>query len=323
MRRFIVISMLLGSAPAFAFDRGINYDPAHSPKFVSAQAANNLPLMVQEINNDLQAIKNSGFTIVKTFYSSVSTIDGKKTQILADLICPMGMQVMIGVYEFNPNSDNCADWCKAATQGQVNNAIASVKKYSSQHCILGIAVGNEDIYNWNFTVPQTEMQQRIATDISSIKQATAGKNIPVGSAQQDGAWLELAKKDPYGIIKKIDFIGANIYPFWSPQKPNVESGKKEFMARLQAIKTNPSFKNKEVMVTEEGWPSNSSSSQNRNASEAAERAYYQWWTARAGTDTFDSYYFGMFDKQPTNSDADKYFGLCTYDRKNQIINTCN
>lgn len=320
MNKLIAIGLAIGCAPVFAIERGINYDPAHSSAFVKAQGANNLQGMTDEIQRDLQAMKNAGFSTIKTFYSSVSTIDGERVKLLADLACPLGFKMMLGVYEFNPSSDNCSTWCEAASKIQVENAIASVNKYPN--CIVGVAVGNEDIYNWNFTSPQSEMQKRIASDISQIKQAIAGKNVPVGSAQQDGAWLQLAKNDPYDIIGKLDFLGVNIYPFWSPEKTNVQNGKEEFNAREQAIKNTPKFQNKVIIITEEGWPSQSSHTQNPNASKEHADNYYQWWKDRAATDTLDSYYFGMYDKQPTNSDADKYFGLCTYDRKAKVISTC-
>ncbi|KTD65744.1 glycoside hydrolase family 17 protein [Legionella spiritensis] len=320
MKLFLSLFFLLTSTAALAIERGINYDPAHSVVFTRAQAANNIDGMRSEITKDLNIIRQSGFNVIKTFYSSVSTIDGQKIVLLADLACPMNFKIMLGVYEFNPASDNCANWCEKATAIQVQNAIDSVNKYPD--CISGIVVGNEDIYNWNFTEPNKAMQQRIANDIATIKQKLGNSGTPVGSAQQDGAWLKLANDDPYQIISKADFIGANIYPFWSPQQPDEQAAQQEFENRYQAVKNHNRFQDKKIIVTEEGWPSKSASGQNPNASIAAETSYYQWWQNRATTDAFDSYYFAIFDKQPTNLDADKYFGLCTDDRKNKILTQC-
>ncbi|KTD14969.1 hypothetical protein [Legionella israelensis] len=321
MRAAIFLSSLLLAFPVFAIERGINYDPAHSVIFTKAQAANNIGTMKEEVSKDFTILKNAGFTAVKTFYSSLSTIDGQRSFNFADLACPAGLRLMLGVFEFNPDRDNCANWCEKATEIQVEKAIESAKQYPN--CIIGIVVGNEDIYNWNFTQPNRAMQARIAKDITTIKQALTGLNIRVGSAQQDGAWLKLANDDPNDIIGKIDFLGANIYPFWSPQQPDVQAAQTEFNNRYEAIKNHAKFKEKEVIVTEEGWPSHSSDAQNPHASLLAEQQYYQWWQSRAGSDSFDSYYFSIFDKQPVDADADKYFGLCTYDRQNKIITVCD
>ncbi|MGQ3890616.1 hypothetical protein [Legionella sp. CNM-4043-24] len=321
MKKTAMLILSLVSVQGFAQERGINYDPAHSAGFTQAQAANNLSAMKSEINKDMTIIKQSGFDTIKTFYSSVSTIDGKQVALLADMACPAGLKVALGVYEFDPAHDNCANWCEEATRIQVQNAIASAAKYPS--CINMIVVGNEDIYNWNFTQPNNVIQNRISKDISTIKQGVAKYKIPVGTAQQDGALLQLAGRDPYGIIPKLDFVGANIYPFWSAEKPTVEAGKSEFKNRYRAIQNNPKYQDKKVIVTEEGWASKSSSQQNPNASLASIKAYYEWWLERDGVDTFDSYYFGIFDKQPTNADADKYFGLCTADRKDKVLTQCD
>jgi len=320
MKTTALLICSLASFQAFAIERGINYDPAHSTAFTQAQAANNLEKMKAEVQKDMTIIKQNGFDSIKTFYSSVSTINGQKIALLADMACPVGLKVALGVYEFDPAHDNCSNWCEVATKIQVDNAIASVKKYPS--CITMVVVGNEDIYNWNFTQPNTTIQSRISKDISTIKQGVASVKTPVGTAQQDGALLKLAGNDPYGIIPKLDFVGANIYPFWSAEYPNVDKAKTEFQNRYEAILNNGKYQNKKVIVTEEGWPSKSSGQQNPNASLASEKAYYEWWQGRAGVDTFDSYYFGVFDKQPTNADADKYFGLCTSDRKAKVWSQC-
>lgn len=321
MKTAVTLLILACSLPAYAIERGVNYDPAHSPVFTKAQAANDLNGMTAQINKDLTVLKQNGFNTIKTFYSSVSTIDGQKIAMIADLACPMDFRIMLGVYEFNPDSDNCANWCQQATAIQVQKAIDSALKYPN--CITAIAVGNEDIYNWNFTQPNKEMQRRIAADIATIKQKLGNSNTLVGSAQQDGAWLKLANEDPYGIIDKLDFVGVNIYPFWSAEKNNEQAAHDEFMARYQAMKNNPRYQAKKLIVTEEGWPSKSSAGQNPNASVASETSYYQWWKGRASSDDFDSYYFAIFDKQPTNSDADKYFGLCGYDGAPKILSQCN
>lgn len=320
MRTLLFISSIILSFNSFAIERGINYDPAHSKNFVKAQANNNLQGMKSEVIKDLEVLKNSGFNNIKTFYSSLSTIDGQKLFTIAELACPRNFKVMLGVYEFRNPEDKCDTWCKIATKTQVEKAIESVKAYPG--CITAIAVGNEDAYNWNFTQPNKEVQQRIANDISTIKQGIGNTNTLVGSAQQDGAWIKLSQSDPYNIIGKADFLGVNIYPFWSAQKPTQEASHSEFMARYKAIKNNAKLGQKVVIVTEEGWPSKSSSTQNPNASIESQRAYYKWWLSRATSDDFDSYYFAIFDKQPTNADADKYFGLCEEDRRNKILMTC-
>lgn len=298
--------------------RGVNYDPAHSTAYNAAQQGNDQPGMAISITNDFTQIKRNGFNLVKTFISIASTINGQQTN-LASIACPMGLKLMLGVYEFQP-SDGCSDnaQCAQWTQAQVQGAITSVQ--NNPGCIVGIAVGNEDIYDYTFTQPNAQIQQRISTDISTL-QAALGATVPVGTPQQDGALLALAKSypsnDPYGIIKKLNFVGANIYPFWSAQQPAAPSAT-EFSNRLQAVRTaystaNGLSNNIRVVVTEEGWASQGNAGQNPNASIPQETVYYNYWVGRTAQDNFDSYYFAFYDKvQPNNGDANNFFGLCTY-----------
>ena len=316
----ISFAILLSSLTlaAFAAERGINYDPAHSVEFTNAQNNLNIDTMRSIMQRDILTIHAAGFANVKTFFSSFATIDGKQSLNAADVVCSSQLGLYMGVYEFNPDSDKCDSWCEEATRIQVQNAIKSANKYPN--CARMIIIGNEDIYNSNFTQPNKNMQQRIATDIQTIKNGIYNKSIVVTSAQQDGAWLKLARDDPYGILGNIDTIAVNIYPFWSPQEPAFEPAKTEFMNRLNVMET--TFPGKTIVVTEEGWPSNHSSQQNANGTMEQAKDYYAWWQSRAGTDKFSSFYFTMYDKQPSNPDADNYFGLCAYNSAAKIISHC-
>lgn len=307
---------LVAFSSCWAAENGMNYDPAHSQAYTNAQTSNSLDGMVNEIKTDLGLADLHGFKLIKTFYSGISTVDGKKTTTIAKIACPLGFKLMLGVYEFDPSKDHCANWCDIARKQQVQYAIDSVNEFNKEgkDCIIGIAVGNEDVYNWDFTVPNKLVQAHIAADIKTIKDAV-GSKVKVGTAQQDGALLALASNDPEGIIPKLDFIGANIYPYWSRPYTPIANAQKEFEARFAAIQTK--FPDKQVIVTEEGWPSQGTHHQNPDASVANETTYYNWWKSR--NDNFDSYYFTLFDKQPTNGDADKFFGLFKADRSNKIL----
>lgn len=325
MKKVVGCMLFLSAFSSWAITRGINYDPAHSKVYTDAQIQNNIQTMKNEITKDFQTAKKNGFTVVKTFYSIVSTVNGKSTATIADIACPMGLKLQLGVYEFDPAHDNCAGWCDIARAQQVQAAIDSFNKYGS-NCIIGIVVGNEDIYNWDFTIPNDLVQQHISEDLGKIRDRVA-PSARLSTAQQDGALLKLATNDPYGIIPKLDFVGANIYPYWSPEQPDFPApSQKQFYDRYNAVKAAYA---QTVVVTEEGWPSQYNFKQNPHATLPKERSYYSWWKNRAtgagdvAKDTFDSYYFALYDKQPIDGDANNFFGLCTYNRGNKVLTACN
>lgn len=314
--------LLIGSTfSSFAIDRGVNYDPDHSIAYLNAQRANNLNRMRINVTLDLNKIKQQGgFAVVRTFNSRYSTIDGAGSGTFADIACPMGIKLMLGVYEFRNPVDQCESWCESATDKEVQDAIDSAIKYPN--CIVGIVVGNEDITNWDSTVRLEGMERRILHDVKEIKNAlNSTYRIPVGTAQRDDAYIKLAgygdelSKD---LIASLDYIGANILPYWDKEKYNEPESHAIFISRYQALSetfTQP------VIVTEEGWPSESNQFQNPNASLGREKNYYFWWRNRAQTDTFSSYYLSAFDNIPTDGDkgASIYFGLCQATGANKVL----
>src|SRR6476660_2110817 len=117
----IFLSALASTAQAF--DRGINYDPAHDAAYLKAQSNNNLSGMKAVLVEDFAKIKTLGFTIAKTFDSRYGTINGQSSGRIADIACPMGIKLMLGVFEFRNPQNDCSDWCLKATALEVQDAI--------------------------------------------------------------------------------------------------------------------------------------------------------------------------------------------------------
>lgn len=229
------------------------------------------------------------------------------------------------MYEFfpddRPKKDSCNynrtdPWCEKASEEQVIHAIQSAQDHPG--CIVGIVVGNEDLYKneRNKTINEDNIK-RIVRHINQIKSQLQG--IPVGTAQQDGMWEILAQRnDPGGLLQAIDFVGFNFYPYWMMENGRfknltLQQGKVEFFRRVQEVTSLPLLKDKTIILTEEGWPSSHSPGQNPNTSIANKTDYYKWWKEREGSDRYDSYFFSMYDKLGNNG-ADSFFGLCKADR---------
>src|SRR5262245_46251877 len=92
LRKLLSSVLLSGFAfTAHAFDRGINYDPAHSTTYLRAQSNNNLSGMTAVLEEDFATIQRLGFTNVRTFNSRYSTINGEASGRIADIACPKGI----------------------------------------------------------------------------------------------------------------------------------------------------------------------------------------------------------------------------------------
>jgi exo-beta-1,3-glucanase (GH17 family) len=305
---FIAAMLLAGSSLAEV--NGINYDPAHSVAYNNARNSGNLQGMIDVINADLVQINKMGFKNIKTFYSTFCT-DAPACIQIAKLAKQNNLKVLLGVYEFTPSNGCNTTTCPQWTSAQVNAVIESGRNYAGT--VIGIVVGNEDMFDWQ-GVPQPDMQQRIANDIQTIRNnLSLGQSGVVTSAQRQSDWGRLKANDPYNVLSKIDTIGANIYPFWggSPEKINGQSVANNIEAAASALKTQLG---KDVIITEEGWPSCGNNAGMQDMNIASEIDYYTTWRRRL--DKFDSYYFAAYDNVDAanctaSGDANNYFGLCT------------
>jgi exo-beta-1,3-glucanase (GH17 family) len=327
-------ALISASSYSYAAQNGINYDPAHSRAYKDAQADYNGPRgvagMTDAINADLMQIKNTlKFNTIKTYFSQYCNIPtGQCVPSIAQLANAVGLKVMLGVREFPDHPD----W----TQGQVQAAIAAAKDASYGKAVIGIVVGNEDMFN-SQGIPNETLQRRIVEDIKTIK--AAGISVPVTTAQRQGDWCggmdsgcdpkrspnnnppnpSLNQEDKYGVLTTVDAIGANIFPYWGGSAEKVKGVSVASVTQATAMDLLTALtKNgvKGVIVTEEGWPSCAAPSQNA-ATINDEIDYFRTWSNHANQ-SFDSYYFQTYDlteqiacgNTDPSGDADKHFGLC-------------
>jgi exo-beta-1,3-glucanase (GH17 family) len=319
-----------------AFIKGVNYDPVHSFDFAKAVGLDNKQGMIDAIYADLDKLaelQNNGFKniqSIKTFftiYSSLGVNPANRVDVnIADVVHTWNTQhpqnaikLALGVYEFRPQIDGCSNdyQCDEWTQSQVNAAIISAHKYPD--LITRIIVGNEDIGD---DATGMKLQTRIAADINQIKNQLQNKSILVGTAQTSDTVYKIFALQKYtGVKNAADFIGANVYPYWSgisygrapytdsPAKQNLES----YWNTLNHLKNNYS-----VISTEEGWPSAGNTLQEAipNPDEAHDYLYY--WYYRDTKITPISYYFALFDKTP-GAGTESHWGIFSADRNASLL----
>jgi len=325
---------LLGlSSYSYAATNGINYDPAHSPQFVEAQAIGNLVGMKSAIRQDLEQIKTMGFKVIKTFFSTFCT-NKPECVTIAELAHAQEMQVLVGVHEFwainngdeprGPGPCVTRKECESWTVAQVKAAIESAQKFPQT--VIGIVVGNEDMFDFEGkAVPS--LQRRIVADIGEIK-TQLGNSVTVTSAQRDPDWYRLNQNDPNDVLSSVQVVGDNIYPFWgnSPEKIGGVSVAITIQSIAMKLKNALSAKGVTgVIVTEEGWPSCGMNPNTQDATISAEINYFHTWRKHENQ-SFDSYYFVAYDLKTAHGcpdGANTHFGLCTDTNETKDSMLCN
>ena len=271
------------------------------------------------------------FDTIKTYYSAYCANNGKCIDAVAKLAEQAGLKVMLGVYEFSLHKqEGCKSIaeCESWTKVQVQSAIDQTKNFGTT--IIGIVVGNEDMFDWQGN-PWDDIQFRIKRDIQTVRDA--GVSVPVTTAQRQPDWNRLSQSDPNKVLGAVQIIGANIFPYWggSPEKINNTGPSVATLTQDTAAKLLAALKGKGVtgaIITEEGWPSCAGSDQSpTNISNESD--YFSTWSNRP-TPVFDSYYFMAYDLNSApcdvspQNDANNHFGLCAANGKTKDagLKTC-
>jgi len=350
------VATLIGlSSNVYAATNGINYDPAHNPDWTPAQGRSDVNKMKQIITADLKQIKAMGFDVIKTYFSTYCTpTAGLCVDNIAELADTAGLKIMLGVFEFtslqpgHPQGCNSEPECQSWTVPQTLAAIKQAQKFPNT--VIGIVVGNEDIYNDNGELVGAggdNLAQRIVNDIGKIRKGCDenGQNcqavsVPMTTAQRQPDWCggsdpgcapdrtnSINQTNPARILQTISVIGVNIFPYWSPNFIPEKTGcNGQSMALctqttaqnvLNAVKKVSGTTVNDTIVTEEGWPSCYSTSSQHPTDASLEDDYFTNWLKHENQ-VFDSYYFMAYDLgkskcPPQNgADANNYFGLCDF-----------
>lgn len=138
-------------------------------------------------------------------------------------------------------------WCSAGqtmVTNELNALAAAVKQYPKLNSlVVGISAGSEDLYRY-----PSGTGASAATILSYISQtrtamSTAGVSWSLGHVDTANIWQG---SDGASLIDKIDWIGADIYPYYSSGSPSSLS---DFTSGMAVIPDS-----KPVWVTETGWP---------------------------------------------------------------------
>jgi exo-beta-1,3-glucanase (GH17 family) len=165
-------------------------------------------------------------------------------QYIAQVAASLGVKVLGIIYLTNDYTANAAN---------IANGVYAAKTYPDT--VLAVACGNENGQNYG---PTAQTASFINNCISSVRQA--GVKQPVGCIDTPSSWIQSGGKTWSDVAKNVDWIGANIYPWFdnvymnppytckTPQNVGTYT-----YSMYQSIEN--AYPGKPVFLTESGWPS--------------------------------------------------------------------
>ncbi|KAL6237458.1 glycoside hydrolase superfamily [Aspergillus navahoensis] len=267
-----ILALALSIASAEAASKGFNYGANKPDGTVKVQA---------DFQAEFQTAKNlettSGFNSARLY----TMIQGTGSTPISAIPAAIAEEttLLLGLWASGGNMDNEIAALKAAID-QYGEEFAKL--------VVGISVGSEDLYRNSETGVQANAGIGIGPDelvsyIKRVREAIAGTSLsdaPIGHVDTWNAWTNSSNA---AVAEAVDWLGFDGYPFFQNTMDNsIEDAKALFQESVD--KTKAVAGNKEVWITETGWPVSGDS---QNLAVASVENAKQFWD-EVGCPLFDN-----------------------------------
>ncbi|PWY68014.1 glycoside hydrolase [Aspergillus sclerotioniger CBS 115572] len=250
-------------ATAEAAYQGFNYGNKNSDESSKFQA---------DFEAEFKVAKNlvgtSGFTSARLYtmiqaYSTSDVIEAIPAAIAQDTSLLLGL------------------W---ASGGGMDNELTALKSAISTYgeelgkLVVGISVGSEDLYRNSVEGVEADAgvgvnPDELVTYIKEVREAIAGTALsgaPIGHVDTWDSWTNSSNS---GVVDAVDWLGFDGYPFFQSSMSNsIDDAKALFQESVE--KTKSVAGDKEVWITETGWPVSGDSEGEAIASIANAKIYW-------------------------------------------------
>jgi glucan endo-1,3-beta-D-glucosidase len=125
--------------------------------------------------------------------------------------------------------------------------------------IVGISVGSEDMYRASESGVRNNAGVGAGPDlivefIQQVREQFSGgslSSIPIGHVDSWSAWTNTSNR---AVIEAVDFLGTDIYPYYEDDRNNTFANAVPIFEDLYSRVVDAAGPDKEVWITETGWP---------------------------------------------------------------------
>lgn len=199
-------------------------------------------------------------------------------------------------------------WASAG-QEAFNNELAALQKTIDQYCdsldglVAGISVGSEDLYRESpigikageFAGAGPQTLVKYIKEVRDLIKGTCLSDAPIGHVD---TWTAYVNQTNQPLIEACDWVGMDAYPYFEDTKPNaIEEAKGLFEQAL--ANTKGAAGDKEVWITETGYPTQGKKSGDAVANTKNARTYWE----EVGCPLFGNVNTWWYTLQDSNSDG--------------------
>jgi exo-beta-1,3-glucanase (GH17 family)/cellulose synthase/poly-beta-1,6-N-acetylglucosamine synthase-like glycosyltransferase len=239
---------------------------------------------VQEIEEDLALLKGRTYA-VRTY-----TLEGPLAEVPA-LAAKHGINVALGAW---------VDARLEKNETEISQLLQVAHKYKRN--VVRLIVGNEVILREDIPIQQL---------IKYLDKVRSRVKIPVSTAEPWHIW----KKHPE-LVKHVDYLAVHVLPYW--EGVPVQRAVEFVVERINELKA--LYPDKQIVITEVGWPSNGRTRQGSVASDANEAIFLRRFLRRAEQENYIYYIMEAFDQpwktvRQAEGSVGAYWGVFNVERQ--------
>jgi len=237
---------------------------------------------ISQIDEDLALLAGDAHA-VRTY-----TVDGVMAEV-PRLAAVHGLNVALGAWISNQADRNEAEISR----------LIDVYRENHKH-VVRVIIGNETILREEQTVPQM---------IAHIERVRRSVWAPISTAEPWHIWL----KHPE-LVKHVDFIAVHLLPYW--EGISVDAAVDYVLERYQDLQR--AYPDKQVVISEVGWPSKGRTRQDAVASHANQAKFLRRFLAEAERRNITYYVMEAFDqpwKRDLEGEAGSHWGVFNAERE--------
>src|SRR5262245_5657238 len=170
-------------------------------------------------------------------------------EYMPELAARVGLKLVPGAWIYSANEAK-QQFGRDASEVNAEETRALIRMANQNPNIERVLVGNENILRWD---AQKDLRDPNATSpaqlIREIRNVKRNVKVPVSTAEPWHVWINYPE-----LAREVDYLAVHILPYWDEKSD--ESPLDYLKDRIGQLRK--AYGNKNIIVTEVGWPSNGS-----------------------------------------------------------------
>jgi cellulose synthase/poly-beta-1,6-N-acetylglucosamine synthase-like glycosyltransferase/exo-beta-1,3-glucanase (GH17 family) len=171
---------------------------------------------------------------------------------MPELAARVGLKLVPGAWIYAPNEARL-QFGRDSADVNAEETRALIRMANQNPNIERVLVGNENILRWDKAEKSADRELNTTSPaqlISQLRYVKRNVKVPVSTSEPPSSWLNYPE-----LAKEADFLAVHILPYWDEK-----TGDNPLEFLKDQIKTlKAAYPNKNIIVTEVGWPSNGAS----------------------------------------------------------------